>query len=86
MSRTKSNSGRAVFALQTVLAWFLFCFAPGHLVLPAADWPQFLGPNRDGVYLGDDLGREMARLGSAGGLGAPRLGKGSATPPSPIGA
>ena len=65
MSRTKSNSGRAVFALQTVLAWFLFCFAPGHLVLPApaADWPQFLGPNRDGVYLGDDLAEKWPASG-----------------------
>jgi outer membrane protein assembly factor BamB len=25
------------------------------LLLPAADWPQFLGPTRNGVYAGNDL-------------------------------
>jgi outer membrane protein assembly factor BamB len=28
-------------------------------MLMAADWPQFLGPNRDGVYAGDDIGAKF---------------------------
>ena len=30
---------------------------------PGADWPGFLGPNRDGVYLGDDLAEEWPASG-----------------------
>ena len=30
---------------------------------PGADWPRFLGPNRDGVYLGDDLAEKWPASG-----------------------
>ncbi len=41
------------------------CVALGLFVVsaPGADWPGFLGPNRDGVYLGDDLAEEWPASG-----------------------
>src|SRR5580698_10104101 len=37
--------------LRSLLALQLFCAAA-----VATDWPQFLGPTRNGVYPGNDLG------------------------------
>ena len=49
-------AGKKSSALCAVMGLFV-ASAPG------ADWPRFLGPNRDGVYLGDDLAEEWPASG-----------------------
>ena len=65
MAWTTSNSDASIFGLPAVPAWLALFMALGLFVAsaPGADWPQFLGPNRDGVYLGDDLGEEWPASG-----------------------
>ena len=40
---------------------FVLSFCLGGL--RAEDWPQFLGPTRDGVYAGEDLARQWSASG-----------------------
>lgn len=43
-------------------AAIVLCLLPG-APSPAGDWPQFLGPTRDGVYAGDDLAESWGDSG-----------------------
>src|SRR5687768_15795312 len=53
------------FGWDRALSGLILAVVAGFLLLPwtvqAADWPQFLGPTRNGVYAGADLAKSWPK-------------------------
>lgn len=66
------------FRLRAALipVFWLLCLAAG---VHAADWPQLLGPNRDGIYAGKDLAAEWPK-GGPRVMWQKKIGQGFAAP------
>src|SRR4051812_32049508 len=60
--RPMHSDGRSLWSSLIVAGSWLVFFQAGALAADP-DWPQFLGPTRDGVYAGDALAAEWPKEG-----------------------
>ena len=61
--KTKTTKGHELTRIEESFCLQFFCLLFSVASCCASDWPQFLGPTRDGVYHGSDLGRAWPKDG-----------------------